>query len=269
MSTPFVSGFTFIKNALTLGYPIKESLESLEPLCDEVIVNVGFDDRNLKNDDGTYDYLRDHFAHSKFRFYRSYWDPSKTSGGKILAEQTNIALSYCEGKICQYIQADEILHEKDYPAIHDAYINWDKRSDIDGLVFNYIHFYGNVDIVKHTRSIYRKEIRAIKNQKNIRSWKDAQGFRYQSGTKIHCLPVEASIYHYGWARKEMVMNNKVVAMDRLYHGNKNEQAAFKYERIWGLKAFRDHHPEVMKKWIEEHRNDIDIIFYPHHHSLLM
>lgn len=262
MSTPFVSGFTFIKNALKLGYPIKESLESIEPLCDEVIINVGFDDQDLKRDDGTYNYLRDHFPHPKFRFYKSFWDPSKTHQGEILAEQTNIALSYCEGKICQYIQGDEILHEKDYSTIHDAYIKFDKRVDVDGLLFNYVHFYGNVDIIKHTRSIYRKEIRAIRNKKNIRSWKDAQGFRYQGNTKISCQKVDASIYHYGWARKELVMKDKVMAMDKLYHAHKNEQTPFKYERIWGLKPFTGLHPEVMKKWIKEHRNEIDIMSLP-------
>ena len=45
-----VSGFTFIKNGLTLGYPVLESILSIEPLCDEVIVNVGFEDEQCTQD---------------------------------------------------------------------------------------------------------------------------------------------------------------------------------------------------------------------------
>lgn len=262
MSTPFVSGFTFIKNALKLGYPIKESIESIEPLCDEIIINVGFDHRDLKNDDGTYQYLRDHLTHPKFKFYRSFWDPSKITGGVILKEQTNIALSYCQGKICQYIQGDEIIHEKDYPEIHNAYICLDEKADLEGIVFNYTHFYGNVDIVKHTRSIYRREVRTIKNHRNIKSWKDAQGFRHEDHTKLNCFSVGSHIYHYGWARKEMIMKEKVVAMDRLYHGDSSGPNHFQYDRIWGLKPFVGLHPQVMKSWIENHRNEIDIMSLP-------
>ena len=35
-----ISGFTFIRNGATLGYPFVASIRSLLPLCDEVIVNV-------------------------------------------------------------------------------------------------------------------------------------------------------------------------------------------------------------------------------------
>ena len=51
--TKQISGFTFIKNGLTLGYPILESVQSIDPICDEVVINVGYDDPNLEKDDGS------------------------------------------------------------------------------------------------------------------------------------------------------------------------------------------------------------------------
>ena len=60
-----ISGFTFIKNGLSLGYPFKESAESIAPLCDEIIIIVGFNDPDCKKDDGTYEYLQD----SKVYYY--------------------------------------------------------------------------------------------------------------------------------------------------------------------------------------------------------
>ena len=145
---PQVSGFTFIKNALTLGYPIKESIQSIIPFCDEVVINVGFNDSNCQEDDGTYEYLRDYFSSIKFKFIKSFWDPNLTSKGLILSEQTNIALSHCRGSLAQYIQGDEVIHEEDIPLIIDSIKKIYSRKDIEGIVFQYLHFYGNINIIK-------------------------------------------------------------------------------------------------------------------------
>lgn len=257
-----VSGFTFIKHGLTLGYPIKESVESIEPLCDEIIINVGYDDPNLVKDDGTHDYLRDHFNHPKFVFVKSYWDPKLKKDGVILAEQTNIALSLCKGKYCQYIQGDEAIHENDFPVIHDSILMLEKRRDLSGLIFNYTHFYGNTDIIKKTRSIYRREVRTIRNGIGIKSWQDAQGFRHQDNSKLKAVQIPATVYHYGWARKEQVMKTKKIAMDKLYHGDNHEGASFTYENIHGLREFTGTHPKVMENWIKDHHNDLDLLSLP-------
>ena len=87
MAAHLVSGITFIKNGLTLGYPIKESIESIEPICDEIIINVGFENSNLTGDDGTYECLRDTFNHPKFVFMKSFWDPEISSRGEILSNK--------------------------------------------------------------------------------------------------------------------------------------------------------------------------------------
>lgn len=261
MSQALISGFTFIKHGLDLGYPIRESVESIEPLCDEVIINVGFDDPELKKDDGTWDYLNDHFGHSKFKFVKSWWDPNLRKDGLILSEQTNIALSQCRGKYCQYIQGDEALHEDDLSLIHDSVIDLEKNTHLDGLVFDYIHFYGNVDVQLYTRRIYRQEMRLIRNHKDIISWKDAQGFRYKNESKVQCKKIAARIFHYGWARKEQVMATKVKAMDKLYHENPNSQD-FTYKRMWGLRKFTQTHPSVMEEWTKNHKNELDIMSLP-------
>ncbi|MCO4792470.1 MAG: hypothetical protein KC493_02065 [Bacteriovoracaceae bacterium] len=257
--TNMVSGFTFIKNGLTLGYPIKESIQSIDPLCDEVVINVGFDNPELKDDDGTYEYLRDSFPEDKYIFTKSWWDPEISAHGLILSQQTNIALEKCKGKYCQYIQGDEALHEDDLIHIENGIRQMEENQLIDGLIFNYIHFYGNVDIYKYTRNVYRREVRLIRNHKGIKSWLDAQGFRSAEDTKINARLIPARVFHYGWARKENVMNQKVNAFEKLYHGKGYENPHFKYENIWGLKPFQETHPKIMQEWIENHRNDVDIL----------
>lgn len=255
-----VSGFTFIKNGLNLGYPIRESIQSIDPLCDEIVINVGFDDPELKKDDVTEEYLKKSFTGPKYKFVKSWWDPSLRVGGKILAEQTNIALSHCQGDLCQYIQGDEALHEKDYPEIKRGYDELMAREDLHGLIFKYLHFYGNVDVYKYTRKIYRREVRAIKNGQGIQSWKDAQGFRFSNETKLNAKMIDATVYHYGWARKETVMKEKVKEMDKLYRqGEVGSETPFAYERIYGLHPFRGTHPKVVEQWVRENKNDIDLL----------
>lgn len=258
MSTqqPLISGFTFIKNGLTLGYPIRESIESIEPLCDEVVINVGFDDPNLVEDDGTYEYLRQHFTHPKFKFLKNWWDPSLKKEGRILSQQTNLALEACTGKYCQYIQGDEALHQDDLSLIHDQVLELENQPEIDGLIFNYLHFYGSVDFIKYTRTIYRREVRLIRNGKGIKSWLDAQGFRLSDDTKMQAKLISARVFHYGWARQEQIMDTKIQKFSELYHGDSYQHQKFEYKKIWGLKKYIGTHPQVMKKWIEENRNDI-------------
>jgi glycosyltransferase involved in cell wall biosynthesis len=36
-----VTGFSFIKNAVAFQYPIVEAVQSILPLCDEVVIAVG------------------------------------------------------------------------------------------------------------------------------------------------------------------------------------------------------------------------------------
>ncbi len=261
-----ISGFTFIKNGLTLGYPILESVLSIDPICFEVIINVGFEDVECTKDDGTYDYLKNNLKGDKYKFVKSWWDPNITKHGLILSQQTNIALSHCSGDYCQYIQGDECVHEDDLKYILDGVEQMEKNKSIDGLIFNYMHFYGNVDTYKYTRNLYRREVRLIRNHKGIKSWMDAQGFRNADDSKIRARLIPARIFHYGWARAEQVMKKKVVVFDTFYHGLDNDRHVgkkeFEYERNWGLRKFKKTHPGVMKSWIEKNRNPIDLMALP-------
>ena len=261
--TKLISGITFIKNGLTLGYPIRESIESIDPICDEVIINVGFDNPELTEDDGTWKYLTQHFKDPKYIFLKSFWDPEMTSKGLILSEQTNIALEKATGKYCQYIQGDECLHEDDLERIRSEVMLMEDDKSYDGLVFDYIHFYGNVNVQKVTKKTYRRELRLIRNSKGIKSWLDAQGFRNADDSKVVCKKIDARVFHYGWARAEQVMAKKTVAFDRLYHGDKKDDASFSYERVWGLIPFTKTHPQVMSEWISENKNDLDILSLPY------
>ena len=247
-----ISGFGFVRNAFEFGYPFEESLFSLEPLCDEIVIAAG------KSDDNTVEYLQS-LKLPKLKIIVTDWNDSPKLGGEIYSQQTNIALSHCTGSWCIYLQADEVLHENDKPLILDGIQRVDDNPDIDGLLFKYKHFYGSYDYIGVGRQWYRREIRAFRNTGNVVSWGDAQGFRIKNDSgfrKLKARQTNASIYHYGWVRQPRIQHMKMVITSGYYREHPDDSvenagtAEFDYGTAYDLEIFKGEHPAVMKKKIE-------------------
>jgi hypothetical protein len=248
--TLFVSGFTFIRNALKLDYPIKEAILSILPLCDEVLVAVG------NSDDETLTYIKN-IASDKIKIIETVWDDTLRKGGVVLALETDKALAAVnpEADWCIYVQGDECYHEKDYQVIKNAMKIWKDDNAVEGLLFNYNHFYGSYDYLADSRRWYRKEIRIIKNNMGIKSWKDAQGFRI-NGRKLKVKSIKADIHHYGWVRPPEFMMAKNVEASKYWHSDDyiqkkfDPQKDFDYSGIDSVKKFDGTHPSVMLERIK-------------------
>ena len=244
----FVSGFTFIRNAVKLDYPVKEAIISILPLVDEMVVAVG------KSDDTTRDLIKS--LGPKIKIIDTVWDDNLREGGRVLAEETNKAFKHVNAKAdwCFYIQGDECVHEKYYDEIRDKMEYYTADSRVEGLLFDYVHFYGSYDFVGDSRSWYRQEIRIIKNLKNIQSWKDAQGFR-KEGKKLNVKKIKASMYHYGWVRHPKYQMAKQLEAHKLWHSDEHiakkfdADKDFDYSAIDSIKRFEGSHPEIMKSRI--------------------
>ena len=243
-----VSGFTFVRDAVKLDYPIEESIRSALPIVDEYIVNVG------DCTDDTLDVIKG-IGDSRIRIIETDWNPDRFVAGATNADQTNIALDECTHPWCLYLQADEVIHEEDFQKITDAMEKYGPREDVDGLLFHYNHFWGSYDRVHRGHNWYDLDIRAVKNGRNIRSWKSAQSFR-RNGRKLRVADCGAAIYHYGWVRHPKVMRRKQIALDSLHHEKEwVEKRHAQPERPWDygpldrIPLFRGTHPAVMKERI--------------------
>ncbi len=238
-----VSGFTFIRNGIRFDYPFRESITSLLPLVDELVIAVG------DSDDGTREAVLG-LNSPKIRVIDTQWDENLRTGGAILAQQTDIALKEIDGDWGIYLQGDEVLHEDDTDLIENALAHYSQDPDIEGLLFDYIHFYGSYSTVGDSRKWYRREIRAIRNGIGVRSWGDAQGFR-RDGKKLRVAHVPARVYHYGWVKPPEVQRQKLTSFHRLWHPDswvENRIASpdsFEYADGGRLSAFDGSHPWVM------------------------
>jgi hypothetical protein len=247
-----VAGFTFIRNAILLDFPVVEAISSVLPLCDRFYVAVG------KSDDDTLGLIRC-IAPEKITIKETTWDPGLITGGTVYALETDKAFDSIpeEYDWCFYIQGDEVLHEKYLPAVRQAMESNLGRTEAEGLLFGFRHFYGTYDYVGDSRKWYRNEIRVIRNDKTIRSYRDAQGFR-KRGRKLKVVPVGAEIYHYGWVRQPVAMLEKIEAVKKYYNGmtvmeTRMEAGAghFDYSnRYDALSRFEGSHPAVMAERIK-------------------
>lgn len=242
-----VSGFTIIRNAVKLDYPIVEAIRSILPVCDEVVVAVG------ASDDHTLDVVRA-IDPAKIRIIETVWDDTQREGGRVLALETDKAFAAVlpDADWCFYIQADEVLHEQYHAAVKEAMMKFVNDKNVDGLLFHYEHFYGSFDYVGASWKWYRREIRIIRNDKNIFSYRDAQGFRKRPNEKLRVRLINATIYHYGWVREPKAMRRKQEAFSQLYHDDQwiNDHVpkaeAFDYSHIDNLERFTGSHPKVME-----------------------
>jgi glycosyltransferase involved in cell wall biosynthesis len=252
---PSVSGFTFVRNAIRFDYPLRESLLSLMPLCDEVVVAVG------QSDDGTLELVKS-LDDGRLKIVETVWDDSLREGGRVLAQQTDIALARCSGDWCIYLQADEVLHEKDHAKLRSVIAAAHDDPGVEALLMRYLHFYGSYDFIGAGRQWYRQEIRAVRNTGSVVSWGDAQGFRRRDGEsfeKLRARRTDVRVFHYGWVKHPRVQMEKQRAANRFWHDddwieqNISSGEMFDYSSAHELVPYRGTHPEVMRERIDESR----------------
>lgn len=245
-----VTGFTFIRNALIYDYPVVEAIRSILPVCDDFVVAVG------NSDDATLE-LISQIDPKKIRIINTTWDDSLREDGCVLALETDKAYKAIadDSDWAFYIQGDEVIHEKYLEPIKNAMLKWKDHPEVDGLLFDYLHFYGSYDYVGSSSKWYPHEIRIIRKSENIYSYRDAQGFRKGDNKKLSVKPADAFMYHYGWVKDPSAMQRKQENFHKLWHSDdwlkKNVVKAdeFDYSGIDALRLFKGTHPAVMLKRI--------------------
>jgi len=248
-----VSGFSFVKNAIIYDYPVVEAIKSILPICDNFVVAVG------KSDDETLKLIQD-IDKQKISIIETEWDESLRKDGRVLAVETDKAYTNIpdDSDWAFYIQGDEVIHEKDLDKIYKAMQHYQDDEKVDGLLFNYLHFYGSYDYVGASANWYTHEVRVIKNQKAFRSHGDAKGFRKENNKKLNVIAIDASVYHYGWVKDPQAMQRKQKNFNKYWHNdawvkeNVSDKIEFDYAtHVKELKPFLGEHPQVMKKRIQD------------------
>lgn len=256
-----ISGFSFVRNGISLYYPVIEAIKSILPIVDEFIISVG------KGTDDTREQIQK-INDPKVKIIDTVWEEKYFKKGIINSIQTDIAMKECSGDWLFYLQADEVVHEKYLDKIVKRCEELETNKNIEGLLFRYKHFWGDYKHYHTGHGWYPNEIRIVRNLQKIHSWQSAQSFRkfeyydnprQEDGhTKLNVAEVDAEIYHYGWVRPPHLMQNKKRALDSVHWGMNRakdyyEKAPkeFDYGPLNLLSEFRETHPKVMEEMISK------------------
>lgn len=245
-----VCGFSFVRNGVKFDYPFEEAIRSILPICDEFVIAVG------KSEDGTLERVQ--AIDPKIKVLETTWDESLRKGGEVFAAETNKAFQAIPPDYdwAFYIQGDEVVHEQYLPVIKKAMEDNLPDQEVEGLLFNYLHFFGSYDFIGAKYSWYRREIRIVRNRKDIFSFRDAQGFRIVENRKLKVKLIDAFIYHYGWVREPKALQRKIESNIRLYQEKAeikkdiDATSSYEYDRATEpVIKFEGTHPTLMKERI--------------------
>ncbi len=252
-----LSGFTFCRNAVALGYPFRESIQSILPIVDEFVVALG------PSNDGTGDLL-EKIGSPKIRIVETTWDESQTTDARVLSTQASFALSCCTFPWAFHLQADEVIHEEDLPRIQALLREHHGNREVLGLMFRFIHFlldYRSVD-----PWAFRREVRIVRNNGQLRSAGDSCGFARKSdgmylGRKLlgrEVLWTFARVFHYSSVMQRDALEKKISTMLRIRQGDPptsvledmTREKIARLERHYSfMKEYRGSHPSVMRERI--------------------
>lgn len=243
-----ISGFTFLRNGEKFGYPFIESIRSILPIVDEFVIALG------PCEDNTEEQLRA-LGGGKIRILKTQWNERMRNDysikGFVYGQQKSIALFNCTGDWAFYLEGDELVHEDDLAKIRAAMETHLNDARVEALVFDYIHFYGNVNTYAWSPRWYRTAPRILRN--TIPAWAPKGLFFTVLDTQkktrypraAHC---GATIYHYGWVRSESQMKMKTDAVRKL---GRDTTSADTYRAIdpRTLRRFEGTHPKAIQEWL--------------------
>ena len=243
-----VSGFTFIKNGQILGYPFLQSIQSILPIVDEFVVNVG------ESEDDTLALIQS-IESDKIRIIQSKWNDTMQDRGYVYGQQKMIAQFNCTGDWAFYIEGDEVYHENDLDKIHKSMLEYVDDNNVEALAFNFYHFYGNANSYLDSPGWYRSEARIIKN--SVRSYapdglfwlvleKNKKG-RYPKAkhTGVYC-------YHYGWVRSEEQMTLKSSKVNH-YWGAEPVNIDYSQMDHKIITKYNGSHPTIVNDWLPKEK----------------
>ena len=251
-----VSGFTIVRNALKLDFPVEASIRSILPICDELVVNVG------RSEDETLDLVRS-ISDPKIRILETEWDMTRRN--TVLGLETHRAMRACAHPWGVYIQADEVLHERGADELAAAIQSADHEHRVEGLLVRYVHFYGGFDTVATHRRWYRREVRAVRlaPELDIRPYQGAQGFRVGADhRKIRARLTSAEMFHYGWARPVRALREKREIGRTMYPWRNADPTLPLLDWMPGLRRFGGTHPRVAQQWIQARSYDPERVIAP-------
>lgn len=246
MSEILVSGLTIIRNGVRLNYPFIEAIRSALTICDEYIVVAG------DSDDETLDRLAG-LNDDRLRVVPTEWSPLVQPRKYLLAQQTNIGIGLCRGRWCLYLQGNEILHEKDLPALRNLMEVHARNESVEAMLLERLTFWSDYEhyVAAYPRR-FKYTVRIIRPYIGTYSIRDAMSFAVfdhfsTRGRYPRAIDTGADLYRYDYVNTVEQQARKFT--DAVHRSGTpvraDENYFYEYYPRQFLSHFEGTHPAVM------------------------
>lgn len=218
-----LGGSIFAHNALKYDYCIKEAIDSLLDLCDEVVM------LDAESDDGTFELFKEiESKNEKARVIASKWE--QHIEGQPLYDRLCILANVSRMNLTTdwhfMLQADEVLHEDSIPIIRNAIQN----NKLNSVMCHRVNLWGGMGTCVKTNSSMRPcgdyIVRLAKKEVEVVG--DAESLRHAAPCN-HDLSNSILIYHYGMVRNPYIFVDKVIDMQKWFFENNVDHRYLKYK----------------------------------------
>ena len=242
-----ISGFSIARNCRKYGYPVQAAIKAILPICDEFVINVG------KSEDDTLQIIQS-VQDPKVKIIETEW--TTPEGSDMLSAQTNLALKNCQGDWAFYVQADEIIHERDLPRLKALMHRHLDDEEVEAFRFRWMHFFGSYYRYRVDYGWFQKQDRIVRNNGQIESCTDAWAFRRKDGQPLKIKKSGCLLYHYGWVQPAEVMTQRRVNALDIYDApeltDEEKVQVYDYGDLNRFPAYFGSHPAVMTDRVSQH-----------------
>lgn len=258
-----LSVVTYVSHVNEKEFYLGELVSSVYDLADEIVIVDG-DKGTSKEDRQTMlliTKLRETFKNqttgeSKIRGYYNPWEwRLGKSMGRI---QRSLAISHATCDWVILLDADEVLHEKDFDKIKKA-MEYADQHDVDVFSFRTLHFYRDYHHIKsgpnpsdpgqvwynHRPKMFRNNIGIFDMHDNNGNY---SGLVTRDAVDAQTVATKTSVevFHYGHVRTRQAYVNKTNEIERSYHPDWTDIKSEKFDwDMSGTIKFTGTHPKAM------------------------
>jgi glycosyltransferase involved in cell wall biosynthesis len=249
-----LGGTIICYNAIKYDYCIKESIDCLVELCDEVVV------LECNSEDGTPKLLKKLYGKNKnVTIIKADWDCA--TGFEKLSILTNEAKEYLDTEWYVNLQADEIIHEDSFKTI--------RRAIESGMGQTYecsrLNFWGGFNLVfpvNYPNAPCSSKIIRI-GRTFIDSLTDAESL--ESRGLCSTFSNQIKFFHYGFVRDKVISLDKIIDMTGWFGFGADQRVIDQKEKYGEFKPFEFHprnklvaykgsHPKFIQDWMQKRVN---------------
>lgn len=255
-----ISGLSFIRNGVLLGYPFIEAIQSILPLVDEMVVVVGH------SEDGTREAVAA-IGNEKIRIIDSEWHPRITPKACVLAQQTNLGLMHCRGDWVVYVQGNELFHERDLPRMRELMAEHLDNPKVEGLLIERLVFYGDYQhFIRTYPDRHKYVVRVFKPWNGVHSITDGMSFAVfenwgTRGRMLRCVDSGVDMFRYGKLLSPEAMRYKLRNAPHKLKGSEAQFAAetyYDWQPHGNVRPYLGTHPAVMQPRMAAHTIHLDL-----------